>query len=812
MRPVNIKNVEIIGLPDEKLIALSKDNVLSLSLLEMKIIQKYFKGQGRNPTDAELETIAQTWSEHCKHKTLTGVIKYTETEDGRLKTEEYQNLLKETIFKATKELKKKWCISVFEDNAGVIEFNKDYGIAFKVETHNHPSALEPYGGAATGIGGVIRDILGVGLGAKPVANTDVFCFGPPELEWDDLPDGMLHPKRIAKGVVSGVRDYGNRMGIPTVNGAVYFDEGYISNPLVYCGTLGMIPTGMAFKKVKPGDLVLVAGGRTGRDGIHGATFSSTKLHKHTDATAVQIGNPIVEKKVLDTLLKARDMGLYRAVTDCGAGGLSSAVGELGAKCGVTVNLEKVPLKYAGLAPWEIWLSEAQERMVFAVPKEHRDAIMQVFESEGVEATFIGEFTKDKKLIVLYKEDLVVVLDMQFLHDGVPRPTHAASWEVKSRTAAKLPKSKDLGVDLKHLLSSLNICSREWIIRQYDHEVQGQTVIKPLQGRQSGPGDAAVIWPYTFTKDGSRKKEAGRKGNDKETYKGIVLSNGLNPEYGKIDPYWMAASAIDEALRNAVAVGADIERTALLDNFCWGSPDKPEVLGGLVRASTACYEFSKAFETPFISGKDSLHNEYIVDDKAYSIPPALLISAVGIITDIRKAVRMDFKHDGSLIYVIGATKNELGGSQYLKLKKTDGGELPKVDAKISRKAMISLGKAMQKGLVAACHDCSEGGLGVAIAEMCFAGGKGATVELSAVTADTAMSDAEILFSESNSRFIVEVGARNRSEFEKLMKGVAFAKIGVVEEKPALIINGQEGKTIISEKTDDLQEAWRKTLNW
>ena len=815
MKHINIKKVEIKGLSEEKLMALSKDNVLSLSLLEMKLIQKYFKDLGRDPTDAELETIAQTWSEHCKHKTLTGIVDYKyQTEDGKWKAIKFNNLLKETIFRATKELNKKWCISVFKDNAGVIEFNKEFGIAFKVETHNHPSALEPYGGAATGIGGVIRDILGVGLGAKPIANTDIFCFGPPDLDWKDLPDSMLHPKRIAKGVVSGVRDYGNRMGIPTVNGSVYFDEGYISNPLVYCGTLGLIPKKMAFKDVKPGDLVLVVGGRTGRDGIHGATFSSTKLHKNTDATAVQIGNPIVEKKVLDTLLKARDLGLYRGLTDCGAGGLSSAIGELGSECGVTVNLDKVPLKYAGLQPWEIWISEAQERMVLAVPKENADAIMKVFEAEGVEAVFVGEFTKDKKLTVLYKEENVAILDMKFLHDGVPRPTHIASWSLKKQDKVTLPKSKNLGSDICQLLSSLNICSREWIIRQYDHEVQGQTVIKPLQGKNSGPGDAAVIWPFTLTRDGSGKMEDGSKGNDKERYKGIVLSNGMNPEYGKIDPYWMAASGIDEALRNAVAVGADIDKMALLDNFCWGSPDKPEIFGGLVRASMACYDYSMAFSAPFISGKDSLHNEYVVGDKAYSIPAALLISAVGIVPDVRKTVTMDLKQDGNLIYILGTTKNELGGSHYLKLKGIAGtcGEVPKVDAKVSKKTMISLGKAIQLGHVSSCHDCSEGGIGVAIAEMCFSGAKGAQLTLKGIPVEVGMIDAEILFSESNSRFLVEVEAKNKNSFEKQLKGVPFAKLGKVVDKPVLAIEGINGEKIVTEKIEDLLSAWRKTLNW
>ncbi len=653
----NRNQIKLLSVSDKELMALSKKAVLSLSLVEMKTVKSYFKALGRNPTDIELETIAQTWSEHCKHKTLTGVIEYTEKSGaGKKKTKIYNNLLKETVFRATKELDLPWCISVFKDNAGVIDFDDKNGIAFKVETHNHPSALEPYGGAATGIGGVIRDIMGVGLGAKPFANTDIFCFGNPDMPWKKLPKGMLHPKRIAKGVVSGVRDYGNRMGIPTVNGAVYFDDAYTSNPLVYCGTAGIIPKNMAFKEVKPGDLVLVAGGRTGRDGIHGATFSSVKLDQETDVSAVQIGNPIVEKKVLDTMLRARDLGLYRAVTDCGAGGLSSAVGELGEETGVKVHLEHIPLKYEGLRPWEIWVSEAQERMVFAVQPENKEKILEIFRSENVEAVFIGEFTGDKMLTVMYGDETIALLDMEFLHSGVPKVKNVASWTPPVEKAVKIKKKADYGNDLKELLGSLSICSREWIIRQYDHEVQGQTVVKPLQGPDitaQGPGDAAVVWPYTFDQQPAA-------GDSKSKYKGFVLSNGMNPEYGKIDAYWMAASAIDEALRNAVCVGADIGRIAILDNFCWGNPYRPEVLGSLVRAAEACYDMAKIYGTPFISGKDSLHNEYAIGKKHYSIPPSLLISAIGIVRDVRKTITMDLKDEGNYVYIIGDTKNELGG--------------------------------------------------------------------------------------------------------------------------------------------------------
>jgi phosphoribosylformylglycinamidine synthase len=801
---MNIKNVnviEILKAADGELVELSRKCVLSLSLVEMKEVQKYFRKLKRNPTDVELETVEQTWSEHCKHKTLTGVIEYKEKgKDGKWKVRTFRNLLKETVFAATQELNKPWCISVFQDNAGIIDFDKDNGVAFKVETHNHPSALEPYGGSATGIGGVIRDIMGVGLGATPLANTDVFCFGEPDLPWSKLPEGILHPKRIAKGVVSGVRDYGNRMGIPTVNGAVYFDEGYVSNPLVYCGTMGIIPKKKSFKEVRPGDLVLVVGGRTGRDGIHGATFSSVQLDQESDVSAVQIGNPIVEKKVLDTMLQARDLNLYRAVTDCGAGGLSSAVGELGEKCGVRVQLDLVPLKYAGLKPWEIWISEAQERMVFAVQPRNKQKILKIFEAENVEATFIGEFTDDHKLTLFYGDDIVAAMDMAFLHDGVPKPTRQAVWDDSKTTQQVKPvQSKDLGKDLNCLLAGINVCSREWIIRQYDHEVQGQTVVKPLHGSTvaPGPGDAAVIWPYTMVKD---------------SYRGVVLSNGMNPEYGKIDPYWMAASAIEEALRNAVAVGADIEKTAILDNFCWGNPNKPAILGSLVRAAQACYDMSKAFQTPFISGKDSLHNEYSINGKEYSIPAALLISAMGIIPDVRKAVTMDLKEKGNLVYVLGVTRKELGGSQYFRMKRQQGGNVPTVDPLKSRQLMLALGKAVAAGLVRSCHDCSEGGLAVALAEMAFAGGKGMTFDLSAVQVNELMTPAETLFSESNTRFIVEVQPCDSARFEAMLSGSPLSCAGTVSGDTQLKITGSGSKTLLKENIRDLQSSWRKTLNW
>lgn len=796
------KTIEILNLTDKQLVELSKKNVLSLSLEEMKVVQNYFKKLKRNPTDVELESIAQTWSEHCKHKTLTGIIEYTEEKGGKKKKTVYNNLLKETIFKATVELNKKWCLSVFKDNAGIIEFDSKNGVAYKVETHNHPSALEPYGGAATGIGGVVRDILGVGLGARPLANSDVFCFGDPDMKASKVPEGMHHPKRIAKGVVAGVRDYGNRMGIPTVNGSVHFDDGYMANPLVYCGTMGIIPKNRIEKKVKPGDLVLVIGGRTGRDGIHGATFSSVQLDQESDVNAVQIGNPIIEKKLLDTLLEARDLGLYRAVTDCGAGGFSSAIGELGEKTGVKVQLEKAPLKYDGLAPWEIWISEAQERMVFAVPPQNKKKILDIFKRENVEAVFIGEFTNDKKLILTYNGDLVAEMDMDFLHHGVPKPTRSATYKVKQDKLQKPVKmtSAKISQSLKKALADLNICSKEWIIRQYDHEVQGQTIIKPLQGNNievAGPGDAGVIWPHTEVKG---------------TKKGVVLSNGLNVQYGKISTYKMAASAIEESLRNAVAVGADIDKIAILDNFCWGNPNKPEILGSLVRAAKACYDMSKAFSVPFISGKDSLHNEYSIGGKEYSIPPALLISAMGVIENVKNTVAMPFKQEGNKVFVLGFTRNELGGSVFAKINNIKDGIVPDVYPKESRPIMKKVHEAINKDLVEACHDCSDGGLVVAISEMAFSAQKGVCIDIDAVKCKDKMTTAEVLFSESNGRFIVEVKPENLGKFKALFKGSAISEIGSVCDSGKVIFESKKNKIKIIEKPEALLNAWRNTIKW
>ena len=785
-------HVPLLNADDDTLMNISRERDLFLNLEEMRAIQGHFRDFDREPTDVELEMLAQTWSEHCSHKTLTGLIEY----DGKI----IDNLLKNTIFRVTSELDKSWCVSVFKDNAGIIKFDDEYNVCFKVETHNHPSAMEPYGGANTGIGGVIRDPLGTGLGAKPIINTDIFCFGPVDMKHSDLPKGVLHPKRVMQGVVAGVRDYGNRMGIPTSNGSIFFDERYLGNPLVYCGNVGLMPVDKCEKTVVPHDYIIVVGGRTGRDGIHGATASSGELHTESEGTwsgAVQIGNPIVEKKLVDTLIQARDLGLYRAITDCGAGGLSSAVGELAETTGAEVHLDKVPLKYHGLTYMEIWISEAQERMVIFVPPDKLDEALALFASEDVEATVIGKTTEDEKIRLFYNETVVGELDMQFLHKGLPRTVRKALWDRPEIAEEKSEQPADLGSYLHKILSSPNVCSKEWVIRQYDHEVQGGSVIKPLVGEKNdGPGDASITRPRL------------------DSDKAVILSNGLNPKYGLIDPYAMAVSSIDEALRNVIAVGGSLQQTALLDNFCWGNTDKPDRLGGLVQAAQACYNAAKVFETPFISGKDSLNNEFQTESgESIAIPPTLLISAISIMEDARKSVTMDLKEPGNLLYVVGITNDEMGGSHYFELLGKKSASVPVVNLTEAKKIFNSMSAATNQKYARSCHDCSEGGLAVAIAEMAFSGGFGVTLAMKDIPKNPVdLRDDLVLFSESNTRFVVEVTPGNKELFEKKLSGCPFALLGKVTREPKLVIKGSDGNILINEDIYRLKESWQKTLRW
>ncbi|MCX5680175.1 MAG: AIR synthase-related protein [Candidatus Omnitrophica bacterium] len=558
-----------------------------------------------------------------------------------------------------------------------------------------------------------------------------------------------------------------------------------------------MPKDKADKKVFPGDLAVVVGGRTGRDGIHGATFSSGELtHKSEEVSgsAVQIGNPIQEKKVADTILTARDRGLYNSITDCGAGGLSSAIGEMGEELGAEVYLEKVPLKYKGLSYSEVWISEAQERMVLAVDQKKIDELIAVFAAENVEATVIGKFTGDGHLRLFYDGNKVCDMAMKFIHDGGPAITRTATWKKSSFKEPRLRRQKDLTADLLKLLASPNIASKEWIIRQYDHEVQGGSIIKPLQGiRGGGPGDASVTQPVFGSK------------------KGIALSCGINPDYGKIDPYWMAASAIDEALRQIISIGSNLDRCAILDNFCWGNTNKPDRLGGLVRASQACYTIAKAYGVPFISGKDSLNNEYSTGKKTISIPPTLLISCISVVNDISRCITMDIKKSGNPLYIVGLTYDELGGSQYYKMKGYTGNDVPKVDAVYGRSLMTKLSKVIEKGYIRSCHDCSEGGMAVAIAEMAFAGGIGADIDLSKWAPPKGqphLSAEKMLFSESNTRFVIEVS--DEDKFLTYMSGFPVWKLGAAAKNKRLTIKDLNNKIVINADIDGLRAAWKGTF--
>ncbi|MCX7816256.1 MAG: AIR synthase-related protein [Syntrophales bacterium] len=805
---------------DETLERLSTERVLALTVEELRAIRNYLRredvlkmrrtvGLGSKITDVELECLAQTWSEHCKHKIFNSFITY-EDEHGNVL--EINSLFETYIKGATNLIRERlrendWCLSVFVDNAGVIKFNDDYNLVFKVETHNSPSALDPYGGALTGIVGVNRDPFGTGLGARLIFNTDVFCFAPPTYD-KPLPPRVLHPRRIYEGVREGVEHGGNKSGIPTVNGCIVFDERYLGKPLVYCGTGGIMPARISgklshIKEINPGDRIVMTGGRIGKDGIHGATFSSEEFHEGSPTTAVQIGDPITQKKMTDFLLKARDRGLYRCITDNGAGGLSSSVGETARLSGgCELHLERAPLKYAGLDPWEILLSESQERMTLAVPPEKLEEFLSLARKMDVEATDLGRYTDTGMFHVLYNGKTVAFLHLDFLHEGVPQMKLRARWKPPKREEPQFSCPEYLGKALKDLLSRLNICSKESVIRQYDHEVQGGSVIKPLVGTfNDGPSDAAVLRPLL------------------NSFEGVVVANGICPRYGDIDTYHMAACAIDEAIRNAIAVGGSLKRLAGLDNFCWcdpvpsaKNPDAEYKLAQLVRANQALYDITTVYGVPCISGKDSMKNDYIIGDIKISIPPTLLFSVVGYIEDVRKTVTMDAKNPGDIVYVLGITYNEMGGSEWYAQNGFIGANVPKVRPEKAKVIYETLSNAIHEGLVASCHDCSDGGLAVALAETAFAGNLGMEVFLENVPQEGVTRNDTLLFSESQSRFVITVPPDKKEKLEKRFFGLPLGIIGVVTEERRLIIRGLDGKVIVNEDIDDLRSAWKKPLNF
>ena len=793
-----VAQIPLRAADDDALERISEQRRLSLNLQEMQAIRAYYQEQDREPTDLELEMLAQTWSEHCVHKTFRATIHYTEEGGGGEQV--IRSMLKTYIRGATEQADKEWVHSAFVDNAGIVAFDEELDLAFKVETHNHPSALEPFGGANTGVGGVVRDVMGVS--ARPMATTDVLCFGPQDMAFEDLPKNVLHPRRIADGVIAGVEDYGNKMGIPTVNGAILFHPGYTSNPLVFCGCLGVLPRGSHPTSPRPGDLVVSLGGRTGRDGLRGATFSSMEMTHETGqvaGSAVQIGHPIQEKQVLEVQLLARDEQLFTAITDCGAGGLSSAVGEMGQTLGAEVQLQDVPLKYAGLQPWEIWLSEAQERMVMAVPTEKMPRLQQLCDRFDVEATVLGTFTGDGYLTVRFGDRQVGHLSTKFLHHGLPPRKMRAHWAPPALEEPDLPCPDDLTEELLALLADPIIRSKEDVVRRYDHEVQGGTVVKPLVGAaESGPGDAAVLIPL--------EANASPGGCSR----GVALSVGVNPFYGAIDPYAMARAAVDEAMRNCVAVGADPDLVSLLDNFCWGNPNLPDRLAGLVRCARGCYDGAVAHGVPFISGKDSLNNEYAdISGERLAIPGTLLISAMGIVPDINRTCTMDLKEAGSLLYVVGETAAELGGSAYYRRHGHTGASVP-AHTEQGPQLMRAMHRAIAGGLLRACHDCSEGGLAVAAAEMALAGGMGLNMDLTAIPLRGEIAGNDVIaFSESQSRFVVEVLPEDAAAFEQLMGQHPLARVGQVREDRRIVLSGTEGE-LIKTTVEAAGQAWRGLL--
>lgn len=798
--------------------ALSRKRVLALSLSELTAIRDWYRqpavraargeqGLPSGPTDVELEVLAQTWSEHCKHKIFNARIAYREAGGA---VENIDSLFDTYVRGATRQVRQAkgaadLCLSVFVDNAGVIRFDDDWSLVFKVETHNSPSALDPYGGALTGIVGVNRDPFGTGMGARLIFNTDVFCFADP-FRTEPVPEGLLHPRRVLEGVREGVEHGGNKSGIPTVNGSLVFEERYLGKPLVFCGTGGLLPAEVRGqpgheKAALPGDRIVMVGGRIGADGIHGATFSSEELHEGSPSTAVQIGDPITQKRMTDFLLVARDRGLYRAITDNGAGGLSSSVGEMAEQSGgADLDLTRAPLKYEGLAAWEILLSEAQERMTLAVPPEALADFMVLADRYQVEATDLGAFTDSGWLRVTDQGRAVAGLAMDFLHDGLPRMELEARWAPPGQAEQTPPEPVDHQALLERMLERLNVCSKEYWVRQYDHEVQAGSVIKPLVGEAAdGPSDAAVFRPLL------------------DSHRAVAVSHGICPRYSDVDTYAMAACAVDEAVRNAVAVGADPDRMAGLDNFCWCDPVKAPTnpdgdfkLGQLVRANRGLYDTCVAYGIPCISGKDSMKNDAVIGGQRISIPPTLLFSLVGLLDDARRAVSMDLKRAGHRLYVLGTTRPELSASEYYLEAGGVGGQPPRVRPAESRPLYRALHRAIRAGWVASCHDCSDGGLGVALAECAFAGGLGLEVDLRRVPAEGLTRDDLLLYAESPSRLVVSVAPRWTRDFEQLMTGIACAHVGEVTAEATLRLTGLDGTLLLDAALADLKAAWQSPL--
>jgi len=780
---VNRPGAEQIDLPsttiDAELSELNVERGLALDIEELRTIRDYFAQLGRSPLDVELETLAQTWSEHCAHKTFRAKIA---SDDG-----EMRDSLIDRLRKSTDEIDAPFVVSAFVGNAGIISFTPGRTLALKCETHNHPSAIEPFGGANTGIGGVIRDILGAAH--SPIACTDILCFGPPSLPASEVPAGVFHPRKVRAGVIDGIADYGNKIGLPTVAGAVLYDPAFTANPLVYAGCIGSATHAedQTYIESKPrvGDRILVVGGKTGRDGLRGATFSSMTMDATTGDVAgasVQIGDPITEKLLCDVLRDGRST--YIAITDCGAGGLSSAIGEMAQELGAEIDLTRLPMKYPGLAPWEIWLSEAQERMVVAV--ENVSAFAALCDDHDVSYTDVGSFTGDKRLVVRCNGHVVLDLDVDFLHHGRPQRNMDAVMPkpnriVSSTVPAWLTEHSPIDL-LRRLLAHPNIASKESVIRRYDHEIRGGSVVRPLVGAQrDGHGDGVVLAEPT------------------DEF-GFAIGIGVNPWFGLIDPQRMALAVVDEAMRNVVAVGADPTQVALLDNFSWGDPTRPSTLGDLVAAVDGCVQAARAFGAPFVSGKDSLNNEFFGSDgQRHAVPPTLVITAIAHVPNVASTVTSDLKSADNVLMLLGSTHNEFGGSHLAMIHGADNASVvPEFDPRSPGRYRL-LHSAMTDDLIRSCHDCSEGGLAVTLAEMAIGGRLGITC----VPTDE-FGDNELnvdLFSESLGRLVIEVTPAQVSVISRLFPDSSRV-IGRVTNDPEFVLPDGSHQSI-----DELRECWQ-----
>ncbi|MEX0616572.1 MAG: phosphoribosylformylglycinamidine synthase subunit PurL [Candidatus Woykebacteria bacterium] len=781
-----LTTVPISKANEQELLKISESGRLSLNISEMKEIQNYFKGLGRGPTDIELETIAQTWSEHCSHKTLKGNFLH----NGTL----INNLLKTAIIEPSLALRKPYVVSAFEDNAGGVKIGNRV-ICVKVETHNHPSALEPVGGAETGTGGVIRDIIGFGKGAKPVSSIVCFCVGPQDLSYDKLPQGVLHPKAILSGIVEGTKSYGNQMGIPTdfFQDSLLVHKNYVGNPLVYCGAVGETDLDSA-KKLEPrkGDLVVLLGGFTGRDGVHGANFSSESLKGKSETTslgAVQIGDAIMEKKTQDAILEIKDKRLSPWITDCGGGGLSSAIGETGKNIGVLVNLDKVPKKYEGLSYSEIWISESQERMIVVCSEDNKGEILEICRKFDVPATVIGEFTGKSSLELYYGRKKVADIGMKFLHDGCPVVSGRTFWKEKKRNRKKA-SAVNFGEAIKKLLSDPDLTSKALIAHQYDSTVQGGTIIGPFTDEEELTHEDVTI----------RKLSEGQN-------LGFALTITANPNLTSTNPRYMSHWIITHSLAKLAVSGADFTKSALLDNFSWGSPKEVKVMGELVESLLGCKDAVEGFKVPFISGKDSLNNQFKGDKGEVTIPGTLLITALAPMLNIKKVVDQGFQNKDDAVLLLGELQKDMGGSCFGRLYNLQG-EIPKINFEKTRALLVQLSFAIRKGLIESGVAIGKGGLALALAKACVSSGLAAEINLDSLNKKFDLKNHEILFSESAGAVVVTV-KRKLLPLVKEMFLNDYLEIGIVAENRLKIRNSS--KTILDETVESLSKVYKEVFS-